>query len=248
MENLSDIILSVLFVAGESVNKADIISKLNVQEDEFNTALDELKTRFKDNSGIVILDFNNKVQLASNSMFSEQVSAVLNPIRERNLSKATLETIAIIAYKQPITRLEIEEIRGVSCDYAISILLEHNLIEVVGRKDAVGRPVLFGTTDEFLKRFNLTSINQLPDYNTLLEQIEVLKTKPNESLYNEFSVPTEKITPDSAIIIDANNNGEVLNNGNSLDESETVSLDNKTKFEFLDIIRTNENPNFDEFV
>lgn len=117
---------------------------------------------------------------------------MLNPIRERNLSKATLETVAIIAYKQPITRLEIEEIRGVGCDYAISILLEHNLIEVVGRKDAVGRPVLFGTTDEFLKRFNISSIGELPDYNALLEKVKIVRAG-TDSLYNEYDVPTDKI-------------------------------------------------------
>ena len=71
---------------------------------------------------------------------------MLNPIRERALTKATLETLAIIAYKQPITRLEIEEVRGVNSDYTVQTLLDHNLIEVVGRKDAVGKPLLFGTT------------------------------------------------------------------------------------------------------
>ena len=93
----------------------------------------------------------------------------------------------IIAYKQPITRLEIEEIRGVNCDYAINILLEHKLIEIVGRKDAVGKPVLFGTTDEFLKRFELQRINNLEEYQKWLENVhdpeiykELLSIQHNE--------------------------------------------------------------------
>lgn len=239
MENIADVILSILYVAGESLEKGDITSKLGITEEELDSAIEELKKRFNKKSGIVLLDFNGKIQLASNSQYSEAVATVLNPIRERNLSKATLETIAIIAYKQPITRLEIEEIRGVGCDYAISILLEHNLIEVVGRKDAVGRPVLFGTTDEFLKRFNLSSISDLPDYKTLLEQIEVLKHKPSDSLYNEYNVPTDKIIPDNPISI----NEEDMQLDST--EEQSVSLDNKTKFEFHDIIRSNDK---DEFV
>lgn len=192
MENLDKILESILFMAGEPVAMVDIVGKLDVTEKELKAAATTLKKRYCGESGIVLNHFNNKLQLSTNSLYAEAVASVLNPIRERNLSKATLETAAIIAYKQPITRLEIEEIRGVGCDYAISILLEHNLIEVVGRKDAVGRPVLFGTTDEFLKRFNISSIGELPDYNALLEKVKIVRAG-TDSLYNEYDVPTDKI-------------------------------------------------------
>lgn len=192
MENLDKILESILFMAGEPVAMVDIVGKLDVTEKELKAAATTLKKRYCGESGIVLNQFNNKLQLSTNSLYAEAVASVLNPIRERNLSKATLETAAIIAYKQPITRLEIEEIRGVGCDYAISILLEHNLIEVVGRKDAVGRPVLFGTTDEFLKRFNISSIGELPDYNALLEKVKIVRAG-TDSLYNEYDVPTDKI-------------------------------------------------------
>lgn len=192
MENLDKILESILFMAGEPVAMVDIVGKLDVTEKELKAAATTLKKRYCGESGIILNQFNNKLQLSTNSLYAEAVASVLNPIRERNLSKATLETAAIIAYKQPITRLEIEEIRGVGCDYAISILLEHNLIEVVGRKDAVGRPVLFGTTDEFLKRFNISSIGELPDYNALLEKVKIVRAS-TDSLYNEYDVPTDKI-------------------------------------------------------
>ena len=192
MENLDKILESILFMAGEPVAMVDIVGKLDVTEKELKAAVATLNKRYCGESGIVLNQFNNKLQLSTNSLYAEAVASVLNPIRERNLSKATLETAAIIAYKQPITRLEIEEIRGVGCDYAISILLEHNLIEVVGRKDAVGRPVLFGTTDEFLKRFNISSIGELPDYNALLEKVKIVRAG-TDSLYNEYDVPTDKI-------------------------------------------------------
>ncbi|MCQ2555823.1 MAG: SMC-Scp complex subunit ScpB, partial [Clostridia bacterium] len=92
--------------------------------------------------------------------------------------------------KQPITRVEIENIRGVNCDYAIQLLTSNNLIEVVGRKDTIGKPLLFGTTDTFLKRFELESIDQLPNYNELLDRIRVIHSE-GESLYREFSIPEE---------------------------------------------------------
>jgi len=247
MENLSEIILGILFTNGESVLKEDILNKIDATEEEFNKAVDNLKERFSGDSGIVLLDFNNKLQLASNSKYSDLISLVLNPIRERNLSKAMLETIAIIAYKQPITRLEIEEIRGVNCDYAISVLMEHGLIEVVGRKDAVGRPVLFGTTDEFLKRFNLKSIDSLPDYDSLLEQIKVMHQRPSDSLYNEYSVPTDVIThsPDNAE--DTGGEDDVAA-AKDVIASENLGSDDAniktTHFAFYDIERSDDNGEF----
>lgn len=191
MENLENILESILFTNGDAVDISDITSKIDVTKAEINKAVNKLKNKYDEKSGIVLLSFNNKLQLASSSKYANEVSLVLNPIRQRNLSKATLETASIVAYKQPVTRMEIEEIRGVSSDYAINILLEHNLIEIVGRKDTVGKPVLFGTTDEFLKRFNLSSIDELPDYNTLLEQVKTIESR-DDRLYNHFEVKSEE--------------------------------------------------------
>ncbi len=186
MENLENIIESVVFVAGEPVLISDLCFKFDVKPKEIEKAVQKLNQKYDEASGIKLLCFNNKLQFASNPAYVDYVSSVLNPIRQRNLTKATLETIAIIAYKQPVTRLEIEEIRGVNCDYAINILLEHKLIEIVGRKDAVGKPALFGTTDEFLKRFNITSIADLPDYNELLENVQKIRETYSDSLFNHF--------------------------------------------------------------
>lgn len=134
------------------------------------------------------------MQFSSNPAYADAVAKVLNPIKEKELSSATLETVAIIAYKQPVTRLELEEIRGVNCDYVIQVLLKHNLIEVVGRKDAVGKPLLFGTTDEFLKRFQISSIQDLPDYEQLLDSIKVISGDgDSKGLYNEFEIPDEEV-------------------------------------------------------
>ena len=155
MENLECKLEGLLFVSGDGLDKNYIIEKLGLDKKELDEAITVLKEKYTGTSGIHLIEYKNSIQFTSNSEYAEDISIVLNPIRERALSKATLETVAIIAYKQPITRLDVEEIRGVNSDYAIQQLLQHNMIEVVGRKDAVGKPLLFGTTDEFLKKFEL---------------------------------------------------------------------------------------------
>lgn len=189
MNELENKLEALLFVSGDGVEISEIIDKWQVTDKQIENAFENLKERFNDNFGIKIIKFRNKLQLCSNPVYADDISNVLNPIRERNLSKATLETIAIIAYKQPITRLDIEQIRGVNSDYAIQTLLKHNLIEVVGRKDAIGKPLLFGTTDEFLKRFDLENLENLPNYDELLNSIQVIN---QTTLYNEFDIPEEE--------------------------------------------------------
>ena len=176
MEKLTNIIEAVLFASGKAVAISDIAEKLGVTNGEVKKSLNELKEKYGEEGGIQLLEFNKKAQLASNPLYKEGVSAVLNPIREKELTRTILECAAIIAYKQPITRTEIELLRGNNSDYAVNALLELKLIYPCGRKDAVGRPVLFATTDEFLKRFKLNSLEDLPDYDKLMEAI----TRPDE--------------------------------------------------------------------
>lgn len=194
MENLSKIIEGILFVAGEPVAFMDIAEKLEIDKEEVALAVKELQeTKQKNGDGVQVLIFNEKAQLCSNKEYVELISVVLNPIRERMLTKVVLEVCGIIAYKQPITRTEIENIRGgASSDYAINMLLENNLIEVVGRKDAIGKPLLFGTTDGFLKKFNISSLEELPDYNQLLERIKVLHEDNGNSLFDFREIPPEE--------------------------------------------------------
>ena len=189
MQNLPSIIEGIMFVAGNGIAIDDIAEKLQITKEEINEAVEILKQKYNEDSGIQIITYKNKIQFCTNPNYADPISLVLNPIKERALTKTALETVAIIAYQQPVTRLEIENIRGVGCDYAIQMLMAHNLIEVVGRKDVVGKPLLFGTTDEFLKRFELQSLDELPKYEDLLEQIKVLNQGvDNESIYNEFEV------------------------------------------------------------
>ncbi len=183
MENLDKIIESILFVAGEGVEIADIAEKLQVDLSEIENVVEKMKVD-RVNSGIQLIQYKNKIQLCSNPELASFVEEVLNPIKEKQLTRAVLEVAAIIAYKQPITRLEIENVRGVNSDYAVNCLIDNNLIESVGRKDAIGKPLLYATTENFLKKFALESIAELPDYEDVLSRIAVIEQPKNNSLLN----------------------------------------------------------------
>ena len=179
-KELQEVIEGLLFVSGQGVEIADIVEKLEVKEKQVKDAIDKLKEKYADR-GINVITYKTKVQLCSNPKYADDIASVLNPIKEKQLTKAALETMAIIAYKQPITKPEVEQVRGVDSGYAIQILLDFKLIEVVGRKDAIGKPLLYGTTEEFLKRFELQSIEELPEYEELLERIQVIHTASDDT-------------------------------------------------------------------
>lgn len=181
LNNLTNIIEAIAFASGDAVQVKYIIEKLGCSLKEVNACIDELKNKYSDPSGIQLLTFNGKIQFATNPAYKQQISAVLQPIKEKEFTRTILECAALIAYKQPVTKGELEEIRQVSCDYAIHTLLDLDMIVPCGRKDAVGKPILYATTDNFLKRFKLNSIDELPDYDELMAQIAEL----NASILDE---------------------------------------------------------------
>ncbi len=195
MKNLNNIIESILFVSGKAVEIAFIAEKLEVPVGDVNKAIEQLKQRYSGESGIHLLTFNKKAQFSSNPEYVKSVESVLNPIKEKELTNAMLETLAIVAYKQPVTRVEIEEIRGVDCTYSVQNLTRLGLIEAVGRKESIGKPLLFATTDEFLKRFSLTSIDDLPDHQALLGKLQSIEQNINsvttveKPMFNTQDIP-----------------------------------------------------------
>lgn len=176
MSLLSNQIEAVLFVSGKAVEEKFLKEKLNATDRQFTEAVSELLAKFNGDSGIHLLRFNKKLQFATNPTYVKEVEAVLNPIKEKELTNAMLETLAIIAYKQPVTRIEVEEIRSVDCTYSIQNLMRLGLIECVGRKETIGKPLLFATTDDFLKRFSISDVTDLPDYETLLDKLQQITT------------------------------------------------------------------------
>ena len=174
--DMTVIIEAILFLSGEGISVDYLAEKLEISKKEVEESLAKLTKKYSCECGIHLIKYRNKYQFATNPGYAERVASVLNPIREKNLTRAALETLAIIAYKQPMTRIDVDAIRGHDSSYGIQILLDNNLIEVVGRKDAVGKPLLYSTTDEFLKRFDLEDIDKLPSYEELLAKIKVIHT------------------------------------------------------------------------
>ena len=184
METLASIIESILFVSGNEVAINDISEKLGVSDEEVLLTARELQNKYDlETSGINLLIFNNKLQFCYNPANGVSVETVLNPIKDRELSKSMLETAAIIAYKQPVTRAELDQIRGVNSDYALQSLMKLEVVEVVGRKDAIGKPLLYGTTDKFLKRFQISSLDELPDVNELMKKIRLMNGGDSDDNY-----------------------------------------------------------------
>lgn len=203
MENLTQLIEALLFASGSPKTRTELKDAIGgITQKQFDKAVDELMEKYDKDSGIVLLSFNNKLQFSSNHIYGDRVAEILTPLKEKELSKVLLEVLAIIAYKQPITKSEVEDIKGSSSDYAISILIKTDLIKVVGHKNAVGRPALFATTDEFLKKFQLENIDELPDYEAVLAKLEELGDfyKPQAGLYRErddFDEPTDIANTDA---------------------------------------------------
>lgn len=188
MENIKSIIEAIVFASGEPIEKAEIVDKMpELTMEGLNDIVSELKQKYGGDSGIRLIEFNGKLQFTTNPDVGDFVCDMLTPLREKSLTKSLLEVLATIAYKQPITKLEIDELRGVGSEYAIAGLTKANLVEVVGRKDTVGRPLLYGTTDEFLKKFELNSIEELPDLSEVMEKIDLIYQPQSESLFHNRS-------------------------------------------------------------
>lgn len=167
---LISVIESLLFVSGEPIKIKEIASILECDVKFVKNLIEDMRTIYKEeNRGITILEIEDSYCLATKKENSEFVQRLLKTNSRQSLSQAALETLAIIAYKQPITRIDIDEIRGVKSDRAVQTLLEKNLIKECGRLEVPGRPILYGTTEEFLKHFGLESLNEMPSLEDVLK-------------------------------------------------------------------------------
>ena len=154
---------AILFVAGEAVSVKDLAKALRISEQELARHLNELSDEYDyKQRGFQLKRFGENVQLATRPLYSEDVVRLLQPVQQQSLSQAAMETLAVVAYKQPVTRAEVEQIRGVKCDYSLQSLMNKGMIQEIGRKDTIGRPILFGTTDGFLSHFGIRSLEDLP--------------------------------------------------------------------------------------
>ena len=152
----------LLFVSREPVSQITLARILDLNPEDILSLVEELQQEYRDR-GVQILEIANGYQMCTRPDFAPYIEQLYKPQTSYGLSRAALETLAIIAYKQPITRAEVEAIRGVKIDSSLGTLVEKNLVREVGRKDGPGRPMLFGTTPAFLKYFGLRDLAELPD-------------------------------------------------------------------------------------
>ncbi len=154
---------SILFASGEKVTLDRLSKALNVDKQKTREILEMLSLKYEDEaSGICLKDIGNGYQLCTKEEMYPYLTGVVNNEHKYQLTDSVMETLSIIAYRQPVTRVEIEKIRGVSSDHAVNRLVDLGLVREMGRLDAPGKPLLFGTTDEFLRCFGISSKSELP--------------------------------------------------------------------------------------
>lgn len=204
--NIKSVIESILFVSGEALSLRELSNNLEIKDKVIEEVIKEMINEYEEKSrGIKLINIDGAYQLVTKSENSDYIQKLLKKNKKHSLSQASIESLAIIAYKQPITRIDIDEIRGVKSESAIQKLVERGLIKDIGRLEVPGRPILYGTTDEFLRQFGLNTIKDLPSLDLYSDKetqgsIEVLNKAlyniNSESLSNEFNKDILEVASD----------------------------------------------------
>lgn len=190
------VVEAVLFTMGQSVEIRQLAAALGGSNESAEEAAERLRTRYdREKRGMQIVRLEDSYQMCTRGEYYEHLIRVAATPKKQVLTDVVMETLAIIAYKQPVTKADIEKIRGVKSDHAVNRLIEYNLVYEAGRLDAPGRPALFATTEEFLRRFGVSSTGDLPEMN--LEQREEIRSEVEEELnlkLDEAGRPVEEET------------------------------------------------------
>lgn len=187
---------AMMFVSGDLLSAKDASEVLGIGKNEAIELFHELKKEYdEDERGIRIREVNNSFQFVTDESQEVYIRKMCTPVKVKRLSQAALEVLAIVAYKQPVTRGEIDSIRGIKCERVLDGLISKGLIKITGRSDGVGRPLLYGTTDEFLKKFGLETLSDLPDFDDYSEDIQI---RDREDSYAQLNMNfyEEKIDED----------------------------------------------------
>lgn len=187
LERKTAAIETILFAMGDSVEIRTLAQALELSEEETREAVRVLEEKCgAPGSGLMINWFEDSVQLSSRPEYYEYLIKIAKAPKRQVLTDTLMETLSIVAFKQPVTRAEVESIRGVNSDFAISKLVGFGLIEEKGRKDAPGRPLLFGTTEQFLRSFGISSLDDLPDFGS--EQMEQMREEAEKEVDTRLEI------------------------------------------------------------
>ena len=180
-KEMEGVIEAILSTMGESVELSRIAKALEEEEETVRNVIHQMMERYeKEDRGIHIIELDNAFQMCTKKESYEYLIRIAKQPKRHVLTDVALETLSITAYKQPITKLEIEKIRGVKSDHAVNKLIEYDLVTEVGRLNAPGKPILFGTTEEFLRRFSVQSVEELPSINP--EKLEDFKAEAEDEV------------------------------------------------------------------
>ncbi len=205
IEKTKAIIEAILFAAGRVVKINELVLVLEKNEEEINKIIENMQEEYKaENRGIEIIKVDNGFQLATKNGLHEYIYPILDKRNKPNLSTAALETLSIIAYNPKITRAEIEAIRGVSADACVYKLLEYGLIEEAGKTDLPGKPMAYRTTEDFLKMFGYSSLNDLPE-------LPRYKLDENQQIVIDDLIEENEEAKKDDINIGENNNNMIQN-------------------------------------
>lgn len=178
---------SILFAMGEAVPIGSIAGALGITEEEARRGTDTLAERCaRKESGLVLNWYEDAVQLSTKPELYEYLIRIASEPKKPRLTPTLLETLSIIAFRQPVTRMEVENIRGVNSDFAINRLVSFDLVQEVGRKEVPGRPLLFGTTEQFLRSFGIRSVDELPEPD--VSQMEIFKEEAEEEISSKLDI------------------------------------------------------------
>ena len=187
INRLESAIEAILFTMGDSVELGKIASAIEHDEETTRKIVHQMMDKYQaEDRGIQIVELEDSFQLCTKKQNYDYLIRIAKQPRRYVLTDVLLETLSIIAYKQPVPKLEVEKIRGVKSDHAVNKLVEYNLACEVGRLDAPGKPILFGTTEEFLRRFSIQSVDDLPVLNP--EQVEHFKSEAEEEVQLKLDV------------------------------------------------------------
>lgn len=179
MEELNNIVEAIMFALGREISTEELAKTLEVEEEKVIEAVEVLKEKYNDEKGVKLVNVNGMVQLVTNNKYYEYVNKFVENTKRQSLSVSAQETLAIIAYNPKITKTEIENIRGVNSDFAVSRLLECGLIEEVARLNLPGRPAAYSVTNEFLRSCGIEKVEDLPEY-------ENIKIKDEQMLVSDY--------------------------------------------------------------
>lgn len=180
MKDLENVIEAIMFALGREISVDELAKTLELEQKSVMDAVNNLKEKYNENTGVKLIDVNGMVQLVTNNKYYDEVNKFVENTKRQNLSIAAQETLAIIAYNPKITKTEIENIRGVNSDFAVSRLLECGLIEEVARLNLPGRPAAYSVTNEFLRSCGIKSVEELPDYDNI-------KIKDEQMLVSDYN-------------------------------------------------------------